>query len=1027
MKSCARDQKWNACVFALWLLGWLYFAGLFCVPAAALDPTRRLSQYGHAAWRIQDGFFNGTPSAITQTTDGYLWIGTTAGLLRFDGVRFVPWSPPRGQQLFSDIIISLFGASDGSLWIGTATGLERWKSGTLTAYNNARGHINFIMEDAQGAIWITRSRLGTQRGALCRASETTLHCYGEADGVDVPTASPLAADREGNLWIGGPTSLTRWKPGSSSTIAPEALKAAAGLTGVESITAAPDGSVLVGMSRSGLGLGLQRLSQGQLKPFLAPGFDGSTLRVSYLKADRENTLWVATSTNGIYHIGKNRAEHFGSAQGLSSDSTEVMYQDHEGNMWVVTSRGIDEFRDLNVATWSTAEGINADVVMSIVASSKGAVYAGNNLLNLIRDDHVSSIGPAQGLTGQEVTSMFEDHAGRLWVGVDNRLAIYEDNKFSLISKRDGSQLGVVISMTEDTEGNVWAETIGNPRKLVRVRNREVVEELSLPQNPVTVAADREEGIWLSLGNGDLARYRNQQLETFPIPSSRPDQPIQQLIVDDDGVVFGVSSAGLVGLRNGKAQNLTAHNGLPCDNLDGLVKDAKGSLWLHAECGLIEISKSELHRWWENPGAVLEVRTFDVFDGYQSGPSPFRPNASRGPDGRLWFVNGSFAQMIDPSNLVRNGIPPPVHIEAVIADRKSYPLEQSLELPARTRDLQIDYTALSFVAPQKVRFRYRLDGRDDDWNDSGNRRQAFYTDLGPGKYQFLVQACNNDGLWNGSGASLSFMIRPAFYQTAWFRLLCTSLAISTLWLLYLLRLRQATAQVRERLGARLEERERIARELHDTLLQGFQGLMLRFQAVLKRIPETEPARKMMEKALERADEVLLEGRERVRGLRDESETTNDLAHDLARYGAEQAEYHPALFSLAVLGGPQVVITDVRNEAYRIGREALANAFKHSGASTVEVEITYGSTSVSLRVRDDGIGIDDEILNTGRTGHWGLSGMRERALKIGARLNIWSHAGRGTEVDLTIPAKVAYPRSREYSVWQRMKRALGEIGG
>ena len=318
--------------------------------------------------------------------------------------------------------------------------------------------------------------------------------------------------------------------------------------------------------------------------------------------DRENTLWIATATNGIYHIGKNRTEHFTSAQGLSSDSADVMYRDHEGNMWVVTSRGIDEFRDLNVATWSTAEGIDTDFVTAIVAATNGTVYAGNNVLDLIRDDHVSAIGPAQGLTGQEVTSLLEDHAGRLWVGIDNGLAIYENNRFSLINRPDGSQLGVVISMTEDTDGNIWAETIGNPQRLARIRNREVVEELSLPQNPVTIAADRQEGIWLALGNGDLARYRGQQLQTFPAPSSPFKRQIQQLIVNDDGSVLGATSAGLVGLRNGKVQNLASRNGLPCDNLDGLVMDAKGSLWLHAECGLIEISKSELQNARPDPGA-----------------------------------------------------------------------------------------------------------------------------------------------------------------------------------------------------------------------------------------------------------------------------------------------------------------------------------------------------------------------------------------------------------------------------------------
>ena len=605
MKSCIRDQRKKSFILVLCFLGWLSVTELFCVPAAGLDPTRRISQYGHTAWRTQDGFFNGVPLAITQTTDGYLWIGTSAGLLRFDGSRFVPWNPPNGQHLFSNNIISLLGAGDGSLWIGTATGLARWKDGKLTAYNNAHGHINDILEDAQGSIWITRSRLRDEVGPLCKADETTLHCYGQADGIGDPTAEALAADAEGNLWIGGPTAITRWKPGSYSTIAPDALKAAVGLAGVESIAAAPDGSVLVGISRNGPGLGLERLAQGQLKPFLAPAFDGSGIRVSFLKTDREHTLWIGTMANGIYHIGKDRAEHFGSAQGLSSDSTAQIYQDHEGNIWVATSKGIDEFHDLNVATYSTAEGISTDVVESVVAARDGTVYAGNNVLDLIRDDHVSSIGPAQGLPGQEVTSLLEDHAGRLWVGVDNRLAIYENHKFFVINKRDGSPLGAVVSMTEDTEGNLWAETLGNPRRLARIRNGEVAEEFAWPQNPVTVAADREEGIWVGFANGELARYRRRQLQIFPNPSALAKSPLAQLIVTTDDSVLGVSSAGLVGLRDGKVQNLTSHNGLPCDNLDGLVIDAEGSLWLHAECGLLEISKPELEKWWQSPDAALQ--------------------------------------------------------------------------------------------------------------------------------------------------------------------------------------------------------------------------------------------------------------------------------------------------------------------------------------------------------------------------------------------------------------------------------------
>lgn len=977
--------------------------GLSCVPAAGLDPSRRISQYGHTAWRIQDGLFNGAPSAITQTADGYLWIGTSAGLVRFDGVRFTPWSSPDGRQLPSDDIVSLRGATDGSLWIGTATGLARWKNDRLTVYSNAHGHINDILEDHQGVIWVTRSRLGPERGALCRAGEAMLRCYGEADGIGVVTASALGEDLQGNLWIAGSTGLTRWKPGSYSTIAPDALKTMPALSGIESIVPREDGSVLVGMTRAGRGLGLQTLSQGELNPFLSSGLDGSTLRVSHLWLDRDDTLWVATMRNGIYRIAKGKVDHFGSQQGLSSDSTVVMYPDHEGNLWVVTAKGVDEFRDLNVATYSTAEGVSSDDVMSVLASSSGTVWVGDITLDSIRDGRVSSIGSVQGLPKQRVTSLFEDHAGRFWAGIDSGLAVLENGKLISITRRDGTQLGVVVAMTEGTDGDLWAVTTGHPQRLTRIRNREVAEVFSLPQSIVTVAADREKGVWLALDNGDLARYRNGDLQTF---SNK--ERVRQLVVTAEGSVLGASLSGLVGVRDGKVQHLSAQNGLPCNDLAGLVLDRNGALWLYAKCGLLEIPKLELEKWWQSSDSKLSVRTLDVFDGLQYGSSPFRPNASRGPDGKLWFVNGSFVQMIDPAKLIRNTIPPPVHIEAVIADRKSYSPEQYFELPAHTRDLQIDYTALSFVAPQKVRFRYRLDGRDDGWHDSGNRRQAFYTDLRPGRYRFRVIACNNDGVWNDSGASLNFMIAPAFYQQAWFQLLCALAVLATLWSIYWLRLRQATAQVRVRLGARLEERERIARELHDTLLQGFQGLMLRFQAVAKRIPETEPAHHLLEEALERADQVLLEGRDRVRGLRKEGKSINDLAAELARYGKERAEYHTALFSLALSGVPQPIIGDVQNEMYRIGREALANAFAHAEASRIEAELSYAWSGVSLRIRDDGKGIDQEILSRGRPGHWGLAGMRERAHKIGARLHFCSRDGGGTEVTLTVPARLAYTR-------------------
>jgi len=377
--------------------------------------------------------------------------------------------------------------------------------------------------------------------------------------------------------------------------------------------------------------------------------------------------------------------------------------------------------------------------------------------------------------------------------------------------------------------------------------------------------------------------------------------------------------------------------------------------------------------------------------------------------------------IDPKDLPTNTLPPPVAIVHADAGGASVfpPVSGIVRVPARTRNLHISYTALSLTIPERVRFRYRLEGQEKEWQDAGTRREAFYTNLGPGTYRFHVIACNNDGVWNETGAALNLAIAPSFYETWWFMFSYVALAAGILWLFYLYRLNRATALLRQRMGARMEERERIARELHDTLLQGFQGLMLRFQSVINALPEHEPARQMMEQALDRADGVLTEGRQRVRDLRSEGSDSDELPRSLRLCGEELSLGRPAAYSVTVLGTPQAMTPVVFNETERIAREAVNNAFLHSGATRIEVELTFETGRVCLRVRDNGSGIDPHILSDGRAGHWGLSGMRERAQTIGAQLNIWSHKGAGAEIELIIPAAVAYPPRRKRSFRDRFR--------
>jgi PAS domain S-box-containing protein len=413
---------------------------------------------------------------------------------------------------------------------------------------------------------------------------------------------------------------------------------------------------------------------------------------------------------------------------------------------------------------------------------------------------ITSIQPRNGLPGRAVTSLLEDRAGRLWVGVDQELSVYEQGKFRKIHTRDGGPLGIVRAMTEDVDGSIWAAT-GPPTnrpQLLRIQDLRIREEISSPQLPATntLASDPQGGVWLGLTSGGLARYRNGQMEFFSSNQSPHDGPVHGLLVNSDSSVLAATPSGLLGWKNGRVQTLTVRNGLPCDVIYSLISDRKSALWLYTVCGLIAIPNAELQRWWESPDMTVKSRLLDVFDGAQPMSTVFRPNASQSPDGRLWFANQNVVQMIDPDHLDGNPILPPVHVEEIIADHKRYAPRDSLRLPALTRDLEVDYTALSFVAPQKVRFRYKLEGHDSEWQDPGTRRQAFYADLRPGNYRFRVIASNNDGVWNEEGTLLDFSVAPAYYQTNWFRALCVTAFLGVLWALYQVRIQQVRRQERK---------------------------------------------------------------------------------------------------------------------------------------------------------------------------------------------------------------------------------------
>jgi PAS domain S-box-containing protein len=749
-------------------------------PARALDPDTRITQYRHSAWRVQDGAFESAPNVVAQTADGYIWIGTGSGLVKYDGVRFAPWTPPPGKILANPNVLSLLGSADGTLWIGSASGLFSLKNKDLLEHLQHR--INGIIQDRKGRIWVARTRT-RDTGGLCQVTGEHPGCLGADDRMQLPSAASIAEDSHGNLWVAGLIQLLRWHEGTFDTYFREQLTPRNLASGVESVAAASDGSVWA--SVPGVkSLALVHIVDGRATPVVLPGVKSQSFQT--LVIDRKGSLWLGSSDNGLYRLHHGRVDHFGVEDGLSSNTVSNLFEDREGNLWVSTSQGLDFFRDSRVITFSASEGLSSDVAGSVLASDDGTVWIGNKgHLDALRGGQVTSVS----IPGKRVTALLQDHAGRLWVGIDGMLTIYEQGHFHRVNRPDGSPLGIITAMAEDRGQDIWA--VANPdAKVFRIRDLRVQEEFDAPGMPISrvVAADPSGGVWLGFLDS-FGHYRDGKLEVIRTNGARG------LAVEADGSLWAATRSGLVRWKDGRSETLTSQNGLPCDVLYSVIHDDHARLWLYAQCGLIGIDDSELQRWWQQPRLVIQARLLDALDGAMPRANTFHPGVTKAPDGRLWFVNDSVVQMLDPNHLGQAGPAPPVYVEQVRADRKEYETPGRVRLPPRTRDIEISYTALSYSIPQRVRFRYRLDGRDREWQDVGTRRQAFYSDLPPGKYGFHVSASNGDGIWNENGDAVEFSIAPAYYQTIWFRALFSAVVIALLGAAYRFRLWQVERESR----------------------------------------------------------------------------------------------------------------------------------------------------------------------------------------------------------------------------------------
>jgi signal transduction histidine kinase/ligand-binding sensor domain-containing protein len=977
-----------------------------CVPSLALNSSLDISQYSHHAWTIRDGFFKGMVLSIAQTPDGYLWLGTEFGLLRFDGVRPVEWVPPGSDRLPSLRIDCLFTGRDGTLWIGTRAGLASWNGVKFTRYPEFDAKLVFtILEDHEGTIWVGGARLD-RTGWLCGIRGAKTKCYGE-NGQFGSGVGSLYENGEGKLWVGASNGLWQWKPGPQQRYAmPEPE--------LSSLLDGDDRKLLIATPN-----GIMRLVNGQAVPCRIRGFP-MPRRPYRLFRDHDGSLWIGTAGQGLMHFHRGRSDVFSRLDGLSADEVANIFEDREGDIWVATIQGLDRFRELPVVTVSDKQGLANDAVSSVLATKEGSVWlAGRNGLDRWNSGKVTAFRKADGLPDYGAQSLFASDDGQIWVSSRHGLARFDHNRFFPITGIADGELVMTGSAAD-----IWL--LSYSRGLLRSADGRLIEEYPWPRlqhrpQASVIAVDRQRGgLWLGFWlEGGVAYFKDGKVQaSYTSADGLGKGSVFDLQLYPDGSLWAATEGGLSVFRHGRGITLTSKNGLPCDTVYWRIEADDRSNGLYAPCGLVRVAPGELEAWASGSKRSIATTVFGGSDGVrlQSVLSTYAPHVSKDTDGRIWFVSLDGVSVFDPAHFPSNKLPPAVHIEQIVADDKKYEFRPGMRLPANVRSLRIEYTPLSLVAPEKVHFKYKLEGQNPNWHEVINERQVTYTNLSPKKYRFRVIASNNSGVWNETGDTLEFSIAPAYYQTAWFYASCVAAFLAMLWGLYRLRLYQIRREFNAQLDGRVEERMRVARELHDTLLQSFQASVILMQAarnIFERRPEK--AVQSLDKAITTAAGAVAEGRSAIQDLRVHPAGEADLPQLFTAAGQElahsgEAPGNPPAFAVTVEGERQNLQPLLQDEVYRITRELLRNAYRHAQAGRIEVEIRYESRHLRVHVRDDGKGIDAEILKAGgSTGHWGLPGMRERANQFGGKLEFWSEAGAGTEAVLTVPAAAAYANS------------------
>ncbi len=978
--------------------------------APAVDPNRTVSQYIRDHWGPEKGFPSGPVYAITQTTDGYLWIGTEAGLVRFDGLTFQLTQSARTEQFSLEQplgqALGVTADDSGNLWIrlrglkllGYRGGnffeppsdLEQTRSGVTVATIGSNGALIFA----------------TRRNGLLSLRHGKLEKLAALESVPESPVISLAVTLDAvtpdsDVWLGTrDVGLVRLRAGQHSSLT-------AGLPDLKINCMLPVAAGLWIATDNGI----VRWNGSEITTEGIPPALQHTKTLAMIQ-DHNAKIWIGTA-QGLFRVNPKGISQLAAA---ANEAITALFEDREGNLWIGSANGIERLRDSVFATYSVPEGLPSENNGPVYADAQNRTWfaPGNGGLYSLTDGKSSSINAA-GLDQDIVYSIAGDQGG-LWIGrqrggLTHLIPNGESFTAKTYNTSDGLAQNAVFAVSISRDGTVWAGTLnGGVSRLRSGRFTTFTSTDGLASNTISSIFEDSAGIlWFATPSGlSSARTTSGSLvwRTYTVADGLPSDNVNCLFEDSTGTIWIGTLGGLAFLRSGRIQLPTPLEVPLHEQIFGIAQDRTGSLWITTADHVLRVNRDHLLGGAARSG---DVREYELADGLRSLSGVKRHRSLvADPLGRIWLSTSRGLSVVDPARLTGRAVPALVHIQALSADGNSINLGGQVRIPPGKQRITLDYSGLSLAIPERTRFRYTLEPFDHGWSQPVASRQAIYTNLGPGKYRFRVVASNLDEVFDSQEATLAFQIAPMFWQTWWFAFAMLTFLASAIVAVVRFRIHRLARQMNLIFEERLAERTRIAQELHDTLLQGFLSASMQLHVAADGLPEDSPAKQPLDRILALMGRVIGEARTALRGLRSSSGDALDLQHAFSNIRQELDLHRDVSFRVLVEGKLRPLHPVLRDEVYRIGREALVNAFRHSGASAIEVELEYAAERLRVLVRDNGHGIDPLVLQSGREGHWGLPGMRERAESIGATLRVWSRASSGTEVELSVPSHVAFQK-------------------